>query len=247
MKILVACMACQAEQMSQGLEQIQVVISYTDLRDEGYYESECPQGHKSVTVLQQPKYHVLFDCGIKAMIDGYPRESISSIAASVERFYEFSIRVFLAAKGAPLEEVDKTWKLVKKQSERQLGAYCLLYLQHYSQSPDLMSNKLTEFRNDVIHGGYIPTYSEALKYGEAAFQHILSLQQRLQGSAPQAFGETYSAHNLSMATKFAGSGMTLANLCKPSVIEVASAETQQSLSDIISQNDHNPSWPFLAR
>ena len=63
------------------------------VRDDGIYEFECPEGHRSITVLRTPKHEVLFAIASNALLDGYLRESIASFAASLERFYEFVIRV----------------------------------------------------------------------------------------------------------------------------------------------------------
>lgn len=65
-----------------------------EFRDDGCYGVCCSRGHTSVTILQEQKFEILFDIGANAIIDGYYRESISSFTSSLERFYEFCIKVF---------------------------------------------------------------------------------------------------------------------------------------------------------
>jgi hypothetical protein len=59
-------------------------ISTVEFTDDGLYEATCPKGHKSITILQQRKFEILFDIGIYAINDGYYREAISSFTASLE-------------------------------------------------------------------------------------------------------------------------------------------------------------------
>ena len=93
---------------------------------------------------------------MKALLDGYCRESVSSFASAQERFHEFAIKVFLTKQGAPKDQFFATWKLVANQSERQLGAYYFLHLLYFRKTPT-QNTKMTEFRNSVIHKGSIPS------------------------------------------------------------------------------------------
>jgi hypothetical protein len=96
------------------------------VRDDGIYEFECPEGHHSSTVLLTPKHEVLFANASNALLDGYLRDAIASFAASLERYYEFTIRVICRSKSIFQQDVIDCWKLVSKQSERQLGAFTML-------------------------------------------------------------------------------------------------------------------------
>lgn len=53
----------------------------------------CSHGHKTTTIVQNPKYEILFDIGANAIVDGYYREAVSSFTSSLERFYEYSIKI----------------------------------------------------------------------------------------------------------------------------------------------------------
>lgn len=55
---------------------------------------ECQKGHKNFVILQEERFETLFQIGANAIIDGYYREAVNSFTTSLERFYEFSIKVF---------------------------------------------------------------------------------------------------------------------------------------------------------
>jgi polyhydroxyalkanoate synthesis regulator phasin len=161
MKLLISCMKCLEEFGRPTGE-----LSHVEFRDDGRYEFVCTFGHETVTVLQQQKFEVLFDIGAHAILDGYYREAVTSFASSLERFYEFSIRVIIESAGVSDDSFKKSWEQVN-QSERQLGAFIFLWLQAFGEAAKLLSTKQVKFRNDVVHNGKIPSKEEAIKYGEA--------------------------------------------------------------------------------
>lgn len=159
MKFLSPCMKCAfSKELNYNFNSI-------EMNDSGFYRIVCDQGHETNLFLQDEKFEILFDLGALALIDGYTREAVSSFVASLERFYEFIIQVFLDKNGINHSEFESTWKQVKNQSERQLGAFYFLYLNEFKQAPPVVSQKWIEFRNNVIHKGYIPNYSETYDYG----------------------------------------------------------------------------------
>jgi hypothetical protein len=160
-----------------------------EFRDDGKYEITCSRGHETKTILQQQKFEVLFDIGSHAILDGYYRDSVSSFAASLERFYEFSIRAFLS-KASGADNLFKTcWKLVSSQSERQLGAFIFLWASTFNAPPALLSNTQVSFRNDVVHKGKIPTKDEAIAFGDSVLNvlrpNMLALREQLLDSVQQ--------------------------------------------------------------
>jgi hypothetical protein len=152
-----------------------------ELNDQGIYELVCSKGHKSLTFVQEQHFEVLFDMGGLALIDGYNREAVSSFAASLERFYEFCIRVISYSEDIEDEEIEATWKHIKNQSERQIGAFYFLYLTKFKKPPKAISNykingvDLVGFRNKVIHKGYIPKQQDALQYGEHLYNYMVDI------------------------------------------------------------------------
>jgi hypothetical protein len=84
--------------------------------------------------------------------------------SSMERYFEFFIKVILRDSGKEFESIHKTWKTIASQSERQLGAYIMLYCQTFDDEPILLNqNKEIPFRNSVVHKGYIPTKEDAIE------------------------------------------------------------------------------------
>jgi len=160
MKLPMLCTKCAHEQTKEWKG-----FSFVEIRDDGRYEFTCENGHKTITILQQQKFEILFDLGAYAILDGYYREAVSSFTSSLERFYEFYIKVIATKNGIDESTFLSSWKHVSKQSERQLGAFILLYMVAHGSTPPLLSNSNVEFRNDVIHRGKLPSKTEALSYG----------------------------------------------------------------------------------
>lgn len=175
MKLLMSCMTCFQELGKPTDEFVTLEFS-----DNGRYEVSCSRGHTSVTALQQQKFEILFDIGANAIIDGYYREAISSFTSSLERFYEFCIKVFCENNSMSENTYLKAWKQVSNQSERQLGAFLFLWTNTFAEIPELLSNKDTKFRNEVIHKGKIPTKEEALSFGNNVLKIIRPKIKQLQ-------------------------------------------------------------------
>src|SRR5918996_2240991 len=96
---LAPCLKCQEEKLER-----QYWLKGTELRDDLTFNLECPLGHKSVVIFNAPKFELLFDMGVSALLDGYGREAVSSFAAAQERFHEFGIKVLVAKQGVLKEE-----------------------------------------------------------------------------------------------------------------------------------------------
>lgn len=161
-RLLVPCMQCFQE-FGKPTEE----FSHVEFCDDGRYEIKCSFGHETTTVLQQQKFEVLFDIGAHAILDGYYREAVSSFTSSLERFYEFALRVLLEKASKSDELFQSCWKKVASQSERQVGAFVFLWASNFGEPPELLSNTQVSFRNDVIHKGKIPTREEATRYGNS--------------------------------------------------------------------------------
>lgn len=174
MKIKVTCLACE----SIGTDDDNTYLELTD--DNMISSVTCPKGHKQMIVLTPSKFELLFDMGLYALNDGYSREAVSNFAAVVERFHEFSIEVMAKEQENKLvrasddfdDQFTKVWKEMSRQSERQYGAYILIYLITFRRSPKLLPTKRIEFRNDIIHKGAFPSKSKVIDYGRAIFEYI---------------------------------------------------------------------------
>jgi hypothetical protein len=160
------CGECIKESMKKGdlfVDELRVPVS--QISESGIYDVTCDKGHKTKVSLRNSKFELLFDLGFNGLIDGYYREAVSSFTASLERFYEFFIRVALYNE-ITNDIFEEVWKAVKVQSERQLGAYIFLYLKCFRKKPLMLDNDAVSFRNDVVHKGYISNKEQALEYGE---------------------------------------------------------------------------------
>jgi hypothetical protein len=171
---------------------IDVPMPVSHLADDGRYEVRCAAGHVSTVFVDNLKFELLFEMGLNALIDGYPRDAVSSFASSLERFYEFYWHVATVFQSVPFSEATTAWKVAAKQSERQLGMFVTASLVLRKQCPALLNpNKEVKFRNDVIHGGYVPTAKEATAFGDAVMKLINNDLASLRTLAPKALIATY--------------------------------------------------------
>ncbi len=161
MKFLLTCMDCLQENGISDLRPFVVTVN-----DERFFKMTCPNGHQTLTVIQEPKHEVLFELGMNALVDGYPREAVTSFASCLENFYEFCIIQISLYKGVDRASLDAGWKYMSKQSERQLGALVMLWLNYFGSKPNLLSDKSRSFRNRVVHQGYIPGLDETVSFGD---------------------------------------------------------------------------------
>lgn len=172
--------------------EIDVYSPMSRLSDSGKYEVVCGHGHTSTVVLNNLKFELLFEMGINAIVDGYAREAVSSFSAALERFYEFYWQVALAHLSIPEETITAAWKVLSRQSERQLGSYVTASLALTKEPPRLLNpNKEVEFRNSVIHKGYVPTDEEATEFGDAVMVLINEELEKLRRIAPGALEAVY--------------------------------------------------------
>lgn len=147
--------------------------------DSGLVHVSCPNGHKSAIIYEERKYMLLLISACQALLDSHGREAVSSIAAALERCYEFFIRVSLRKHGITPGDLNNIWKSIASQSERQFGAFAALYAAE-SQKPFVLPPKISEFRNKVTHKGYFPTDKEVLKFGREVFELIQEISKVLE-------------------------------------------------------------------
>ena len=189
MRLLVPCMQCFQE-FGKPTEE----FSHVEFRDDGRYEIKCSFGHETTTVLQQQKFEILFDIGAHAILDGYYREAVSSFTSSLERFYEFALRVFLEKDSKSDDLFQSCWKKVASQSERQLGAFVFLWASNFNEAPELLSNSEVSFRNDVIHKGKIPTRTQAIRYGDSILSVLRPKMLAIREKFPQEVSKVTFYH-----------------------------------------------------
>jgi hypothetical protein len=183
MRVPAQCPQCrQVDERRQSMYEVssgkrsretdEVYLKEMDAADvhSGKLTLRCKQGHETVVTLPIPAFELLFDFGCSALLDGYPREAVTSFACSFERFEEFTCRFLFARRNVAPEGVDHWWKEVSAQSERQKGSFVALWITEFRTEPPTLPKKLFKLRNNCIHKGRIPPESEAKDYGEAVLR-----------------------------------------------------------------------------
>lgn len=178
MKTIAACVVCFEEKAASGTQATFSPLA-GELDDCGYIHVRCEKGHQSIIIYDARRYEVLIRSAAKAFVDGYTNEVVAVMSTALERAYEFYIRVACRAKGIPKEAVDKAWKGVASQSERQFGAFQFLYLIDHEQAFALDSF-ITETRNNVIHKGRIVREDTAANFADKVFARIRSIEGSIQ-------------------------------------------------------------------
>lgn len=168
-KILVSCFKCTIENPEDFH-----FNGFLTLDEEGFYHFTCPKGHLNFKIIQAFKFELLFESGLYAIKDHFYLESVLSLTASLERFYEFAIRILLRSNGLSKDDYENLYKVISKQSERQLGAFVCLYGNAFKEAPKMIGRKHVEFRNKVVHNGYLPNEKEVLDYAEEIYETIKS-------------------------------------------------------------------------
>lgn len=174
MKARFGCFQCLSSVLGDCQSAGQSRIDWITIDDSGYVEVTCHKGHVSLVALQNPRFDLLYESAAYALIDGYPRESVASFAAAVERYFEFHLLTIFLKQGRLPAEFDRVWKPIAKSSERQFGAYLAAHeLEFAVKAPSLPTKPdMQRFRNDVIHNGKFPSDSQALEFGECVLSVI---------------------------------------------------------------------------
>lgn len=175
MEVMISCMECQFQNDFPDFSSDSMIR----LPDDGVIEDTCPRGHQTFTIIQQMKFELLSDMAVKAIVDGYYRDSIASFTAALERLYEFFFEAACRKKGIERDAFNVAWKSLAKQSERQLGAFIAAFLIETGSSPKLLPRSQTELRNEVIHKGKFPNRQETVGFGQAVADCALPILEML--------------------------------------------------------------------
>jgi hypothetical protein len=134
----------------------------------GIVRAKCKASHELTVVMSDPLFDLMFELAALALVDGHYREAVLGIATSLERFYEFCIRIVAHRQRVQAEAFKEAWKHVKR-AERQFGAFVLCYLLDTKRPFDAKSIEACKgLRNRTTHEGYIPTREEAMTFGNTA-------------------------------------------------------------------------------
>lgn len=87
----------------------------------------CPNGHRQLVHQAHSAPEIVYSAGIRAFLAGFYSESVVTLTSALERGYELFVKVFLRASGRSETDIDEFWKELRNSSERQLGAFCVMY------------------------------------------------------------------------------------------------------------------------
>lgn len=170
MKMFTCCAECMKINHGQ-----KVSSGIGNLNEEGYIDFICKYGHHCNILLQEFKFEYLFYQAIKHFVIAEYEESVMLFANSLERFYEFFIKLYtrkLIHNDYYIDNIliNKTLKF----SERQLGAFNLLYFIIFNEEPLKLSEKKVNLRNNVVHNGKLILEKEAFEFGNEVYKIITS-------------------------------------------------------------------------
>lgn len=170
MKIVIECPKCREIIQNKKIESLGKNYYYFYISDDRVIEHICPFMHIICIAFQNYKFDLLFETSLRAIKDMYYREAVATLASSLERFYEYIINVIMVEN----PDVEKHWKFVSNQSERQLGAFYYLFIHEFGTAPKVLPEKYVSFRNKVIHKGYIPKKEETIAFCNEVYDIIKS-------------------------------------------------------------------------
>jgi hypothetical protein len=186
MKVLATCITCM-KKASEALlftgTSSSVKFLPAEMDNDGIVYLTCDSGHKTAMLHRNRKHQILFESGCLALLDDYTNEAVSSFSAALERAYEFFVKVAYRKLGVCSSLLESSWKHIATQSERQFGAFVLLYPVVSFESFDL-PQKIPELRNKVIHRGYIARPDEVFEYAKTVFSLIRKIVQVLSDKCP---------------------------------------------------------------
>lgn len=227
MKIPAPCPVCFLEQQQQQSGgRAGFVLLPGRMTDEGHVLVRCSKGHEGAIIYDERRHGLLLESACHALFDRYEREAVSGFAAALERAHEFFVRVICRSRKMPAETFDRAWRQMAKQSERQLGCFMLAYALE-TGTPYQVDPKMVEFRNRVIHQGYIPSAAEAENFGSYVFADILGMTRFLTDHHKEAMEAEIKAETAERVAKLPpGSRPPLIMKVTPAYVDRASNEAR---------------------
>ena len=103
MKIKVICQQCFHKGYLSESNLFEKII----LQESTLYHFRCKHQHDNLVLLQAFKFEILFESGLCAINDKYYLEAVLSLTASLERFYEFAIKILSTGNGLSFDDFEK--------------------------------------------------------------------------------------------------------------------------------------------
>lgn len=189
MKIEFECTQCTPSGGYHGM--------LVEVEDDGVYVLECSRGHRTLQTIANPKFEILFEMSLLALEDGYTREAVATLAASLEEFFRLFVKAVLVRRhlydGKAYDDAKLLWKRLDR-SETQVGAFVLAYFMEYSHLPEFPNQRWSTFRNGVIHSGRIPKVSEVMDHGDSIARFLVPLYRQYRESMDIAIASGMDQH-----------------------------------------------------
>jgi len=190
---------------------------------------ECSQGHKSALLLQSQKFEVLLESGANALAAGFTLEAASTFSAALERFYEFCLQVISDHGKMGTDTYKEMFDSMARQSERQLGAFMALHAAELGTAYR-PNEKITEFRNKVIHKGQIPTPEEAHEFCGKVYAEIFRVHETLAQNFKSAVQNVVSL-DLKMRSEQIPKGMPASTTTGTTFFNLAYAQNKATFKE----------------
>jgi hypothetical protein len=172
-----------------------------DVTNDGAYSAICKRGHEMNVVLQNPRFELMFESACMALGEGYFHQAVASFAASLDGFQTFLVGVACRHVGVSTDLTEFV-KDEARRSERQPAAVALGYAALIGARYPFMSHKRREFRGQVVHEGYFPTFEETLDFAGAVYDQIVRVNDELRAKATDAYQAETVARTLPAHKKF---------------------------------------------
>lgn len=118
-----------------------------------------------------------------------PNHVKTKFSSALDKFYQFSIECMMFLSGINFNSVLLMFRQGVgirglKRSGEQRGGFLVAYMSYFSLNPKdnmeqlnkvVLSDSLTNFRNKIIHDGFIPNKEKTLAYGQRVFDIISGL------------------------------------------------------------------------
>jgi len=126
-----------------------------------------------VGAITDSRFQILFEIALNHLSRGQYRDAVVTAQAALERYREFIIRASTVKDGTH-SGFNELWKIMKKQSERQIGAYHATIFGHTGAVGQDLSNRLISFRNEIVHNGILPEKESTTDYCTAVLEIMAS-------------------------------------------------------------------------
>ncbi|MGL4683748.1 MAG: hypothetical protein ACRCV4_12005 [Hafnia alvei] len=166
MDLFAVCIPCCQTKNYPFLEQFSA--SYFD---DQIARVKCDQGHDMAIIVRAPKFELLLESGANALKHNFTLEASASFSAALERFFEFCTNVILKHLSMPPSLYKTMFNTMSRQSERQLGSFFVLHALVFGTAYE-PNQKITEFRNAIIHKGMIPSPEKSKKFCDLVYSEI---------------------------------------------------------------------------